>query len=315
MPTPTQIADKLFKKSLGIGNTDQGKPFFEEDPSIKGFTHVLPNQIWNQGDHIPNSSPFGFPDNTTMSTYDGSISGVVQYKHNLQLRNNPAMGSKSYFHEDLKDSIAFNFGDNTYNYSITTQGGSSIVFGQGDWIVDNDQGSLTFYGTVPSGVSQSTPPKISFYRYVGTKGLGIADVSGTSSSTFQLDNDASGVILANNDGNLEVQTIDGSLANINIGSLTIDNINGYLRAIDGSVITETGDILLGYEETIIGNDSSSMFLINHNLDTLSHTITVYDTSINDEIFPEKERGLNQDTLTFISAPNVGQNYNVVILGF
>ena len=323
MPTPSQIAEKLFKKSLGKGDTDQGKPFFEEDPSIDGYTHILPEQIWNQGGDIPAVSPFGIPNSTTMSIYDGSTSGVVQYIHNLQLQNNPAMGDKSYFHEDLRDSIAFNFGNGgTYNYSITTQGGDPIAFGIGDWVVDNDQGLITFYDTLPSGVSQSTPPRISFYRYIGAKGLvDVVDASGTTWSTFQLDNDASGVKIKNNNGNLEVRNyLDNDYTNlkanhIDVSTLKIDNLTGYLYADDGSISAIPVNNLLSHEETINGDASISTFYINHGFNSKYHSISVYDASTDEEIYPDKERGTNEDVISFYSPPQIGENYNIVCLGF
>lgn len=321
MPTPSQIADKLFKKSLGKGDTDQGKPFFEEDPSIDGYIHVTPSQIWRQADQITNSSPFGAPNATTMSVYDGSVSGVVQYIHNLSLNSKPTTGNKAYFSIGLKDSIAFNFGDGTYNYFLTTSTGTQIAFGQGDWVVDNDQGLLTFYGTVPTGVSQSTPPRISFYKYVGGKGLNVAaDASGTTYSTFQIDQDASGVILKNSGGNLEVRTYDdGDYANVkvnhlDVSTLRIDSLNGVLIAQDGSISTTTVQ-LKTYSQQINGDGIQSSFAISHNLNTVDHTITVYDISTNEVIYPDLTRGVNIDIIQFVSAPPTGINYDIIILGF
>lgn len=321
MPTPSQISEKLFKKSLGKGDSDQGKPFFEEDPSIDGFIHVVPAQIWRQADQIPNTSPFGVPNATSMSPYDGSINGVVQYMHNLQLIGKPATGDKTYFNSALRDSIAFNFGNGSYNYFLTTQGGTPIAFGQGDWVLDNDQGALTFYGTVPSGVSESTPPRVSFYKYVGGKGLDTAsDASGTTWSTFQLDQDASGVIIENNNGSLDIKTWDNDYANlranhIDVSTLKIDNLSGILVAQDGSILTTTFQALQAYTTTIVPDGSTSVFAINHNLNTLNHVPTVYQQSTNNIIYPDLQRGLNTDYIAFFSNPPIGEDYDVIILGF
>ncbi len=321
MPTPSQIADKLFKKSLGKGDTDQGKPFFEEDASIDGFIHITPSQIWRQSNQIPNTSPYGTPNATTMSPFDGSISGVVQYIHNLQLIGKPTTGNKSYFSIGLKDSIAFNFGNGSYNYFITTQGGNPISFGQGDWVLDNDQGALTFYGTVPSGVSESVPPRISFYKYVGGKGLdATGDASGTSWSTFQLDQDASGVIIENNNGNLDIKTWDNEYANIkanhiDASTLRIDNLTGILVAQDGSISVSAFYALKGFTSTINGDGSTSIFTIDHSLNTFNHIPTVYDASTNNIIYPDLKRGLNTDTISFFTPPQINNEFNVIIIGF
>jgi hypothetical protein len=55
---------------------------------------------------------------------------------------------------------------------LTKNDGTTIIpFGDGDWIVDNAAGVLRFYGTLPTGVSAGSPPKISFFKYVGAKGV------------------------------------------------------------------------------------------------------------------------------------------------
>ena len=68
---------------------------------------------------------------------------------------------------DLKDAIPFNFGDGSYNYQLKNNLNDSIPFGLGDWIVDNDAGVVTFYSTVPPNM----PPRITFCKYIGLKGL------------------------------------------------------------------------------------------------------------------------------------------------
>jgi hypothetical protein len=152
--TADQKASYLFKQSLGVAETNVLRDFFEEN--IKGRILVLNNQIWVQSDQIPANAP---------TLADGARLGVVQY---YQERTMTAVAgvSNSFYLEDLKDSIPFNFGNGSYNYVITSSTGTAIPFGQGDWLVNNATGTLTFYGSVPSNM----PPKISFYKYVGAKG-------------------------------------------------------------------------------------------------------------------------------------------------
>lgn len=150
----TQIANILFKKRQGKGSTLDSRQFFEEP--YDGRSSVLPTQIWAQADLIPSTAPGGV---------DAAITGVVQRFINKTLTA-VAGTTNAFYHADLVDAIPFNFADGTYNYSVSDSGGTSIPFGSGDWVVDADAGTLTFYGTVPSNM----PPKISFYKYVGTKG-------------------------------------------------------------------------------------------------------------------------------------------------
>lgn len=152
--TPEQKASSLFKQSLGVAETNTSRDFFEE--GIKGRSIVLNDQIWVESNLIPNTAPV---------LTDGQTDGVVQYFQARAMTAVPGV-SNSFYLADLQDSIPFNFGDGSYNYALTNSSGTAIPFGQGDWIVNNAAGTLTFYGTVPSGM----PPKISFYKYIGGKG-------------------------------------------------------------------------------------------------------------------------------------------------
>ena len=167
--TSSQISSKLFKKSLGAGETLVTRQFFEE-PRL-GRELVLYDQIWSQSNLIPNTAPVLSP---------GASAGVVQYFQLDSLSHVSGAVNLSYFSANLIDSIPFNYGDGTYNYQLFKNDGvTPISFGEGDWIIDNTAGLLTFYGTLPSGVSSALPPKVSFYKYVGTKGFGSGSGIGT----------------------------------------------------------------------------------------------------------------------------------------
>ena len=71
----------------------------------------------------------------------------------------------------LKQIISYDFGDGSYNYQLKKTDGSSIVQGDGSWILDTYSGVLTFYATLPTNVSASSPPNITCYVYVGKLGL------------------------------------------------------------------------------------------------------------------------------------------------
>ncbi|MFW6377177.1 MAG: hypothetical protein ACOCZ5_00890 [bacterium] len=320
MPSNTQIANKLFYKSLGKGYTNNGDPFYSQDPSVDGYPRVITGQIWTQDKQIPESSPFGSPNSTDMSDYDGSISGVVQYKHNVELISKTLLGDNAFYSPELKDAIPFNTGDGTYNYAISKQSGDSIPFGSGDWIIDIDQGLLTFNGDVPGGVDSTNPPRVSFYKYIGNKGLGTLDASGTSHSQFQIDTDASGVILENDDGNLNIRREDGSLGNIrahsiDVSTLKLDNKNGILEAVDGSVYATSVQSLKSRELTIYGDGTTTDFNLNHGLNTMNHNVTLYDASTHEEIYADIIRGSSNSVVEFNTAPESGQNYDAVIMGF
>ena len=163
--TSAQQASKLFKKSLGVGETLTTKEFFSET-LYPGNSNILPSQIWAEADLIPNTAP---------SLPDLGESGVVKYYSKLSIPVAPGSTNLAYYNVNLKDAIPFNYGDGTsYNYTLYKSDGiTQIPFGApgGDWIVDTSAGLITWYGSLPSGVSDVNPPKISFWRYIGEKGI------------------------------------------------------------------------------------------------------------------------------------------------
>lgn len=162
------LARLLFKKSAGKGSTVDAREFFEEP--FNGNIAIFKDQVWTQSDLIPATAPVLAPD---------AISGVIQYKEDVVLT--AVAGAPGAFQSnDLKDVIPFNFDPaGSYNYVIKNSSNVPIPFGLGDWLVDGDTGTLTFYGSVPSGM----PPKISFYKYIGTKG----DFASAGSSILTID--------------------------------------------------------------------------------------------------------------------------------
>jgi hypothetical protein len=74
----------------------------------------------------------------------------------------------------LRGSIPFNYADDgSYGVTLYKSTGVAIPFGSagGGWIVDARPGVVTFfqYGNI-TGVDDTSPPSISFFRYVGSTG-------------------------------------------------------------------------------------------------------------------------------------------------
>ena len=156
-----QKSSRLFKKLFSKAETLVSRDFFEEPYDSK--QSVLPSQIWYDEKLIPLTAPI---------LNDEEIDNVVQYFEKLELSHIPGSQNRSYYNENLKNTISFNYGDGTYNYKIYKNDGTTqIAFGQGDWLLDIESGILTFYGTLPTGVDLDNPPKISFYKYVGEIGI------------------------------------------------------------------------------------------------------------------------------------------------
>lgn len=160
--TTSQTGNLLFKKFFGKGSTNDSRQFFEEP--FEGRPSVYLDQIWLQVDKIPTTAPV---------LSHNQILGVLQYKQDLILTAVPGT-TNSFQSNQLKDAIPFYFGDGSYNYSVKSNTNAAIPFGTNDWVIDSDAGVLTFYNGVPANM----PPKVSFYKYVGSKGAAILSSPG-----------------------------------------------------------------------------------------------------------------------------------------
>lgn len=143
-----------------------------------------------------------------------------------------------------------------------------------------------------------------------------SSIYGTDSSTWQLDLSNSGVILkSDGSSNLTIKDPDGGLGTLIIGALKIDSLTGYLRALDGSIVVDTsvGQLLVG-TGILPGDDNTKNFVINHNINSLNHMISIYEPD-NAIIYPEVSIGANTDYITFIYAPATGTDHRAVIMGF
>ena len=139
--------------------------------------------------------------------------------------------------------------------------------------------------------------------------------SGTDSSTWQLNQTAEGVVLQDASGNLIVRAYDGSLATITVGNLVINNYTGVLVAKDGVITADpSAGLLKSVAALLLGDDITKNFVIPHNLDTLNHLITIYE-STNAIIYPDISIGGFNDTISFLSPPPTGTDHRAVIMGF
>jgi len=171
--TDTQKISSAFKKLLGVAETSTTRDYFEEP--FKGGLVVTPDMIWAEAAAIPTPAP-------TIATSLGTLGGdAVTYgdlgivRRIVSLSLKPVPGApKSFYHAQLKDTIPFNFtSDGTYGYRLFNSVGTAIAFGVQDWLVDPVSGVLTFYGSnlASIGVSAAQPPQLSFFRYIGLKGI------------------------------------------------------------------------------------------------------------------------------------------------
>jgi hypothetical protein len=189
-----QQTSLLFKQMTGAAETKESLQFFEE--TKLGKQVIYADQLWGQSGLIPSTAPVGMTDGQTI--------GVV--KRHIDLVLTPVVGApNAFYHADLIDAIPSNQDRTTGTYvqSFKTAGGTAIGPGSGDWFLNNAAGTVMFYGTLPAGVSAGTPPKISFFKYVGIKGIPEASAVATPKmDTFTLGAAQTSVTLASTPSDL-----------------------------------------------------------------------------------------------------------------
>lgn len=108
--------------------------------------------------------------------------------------------------------------------------------------------------------------------------------------------------------------IDGSLGLFKYTKDNHENFTSRSIVDKGYVDNVVGNSIKGYSGTFMGDGVSTSFIINHNLSTLNQSITVYE---DDGLmtYPDLERGLDTNVISFYGAPANGVVFSVVILGF
>ena len=154
--TTDQKADLLSKKiAFNKAMSSLETAFFEEPIGSKKA--VFKSDIYSQSELIPSTAVV--------------VPGIVEQVTDLSLQYIVGEGSTAFYNPALTDVIPFTYGDgSSYMYTLKTDANAVIPFGLNNWYLDPESGVLIFFDGFPSGVSATTPPKISCYKYVGTTG-------------------------------------------------------------------------------------------------------------------------------------------------
>ena len=205
MLTDSNKINYIYKKNLGKPTTIIKENAIQEPNIIFGnFINSRSNIFANLNflrDSIPNSISNSFQssnlddnNNNIIRSLIGKTDSTNTIKKFVKIPMNYIPGSKiidsnnnitaiSFYLNLLEDSIPYNFDPNgSYNYNLyrfdsTTFSYIELNVNESQWILDNDTGILTFYNSINSNIpstqhiTTTNPPYISFYKYIGGKGL------------------------------------------------------------------------------------------------------------------------------------------------
>ena len=200
----------LFKRFTGVAATQLDSQFSNEPfRSIKNifsrdvFIEDIPDQApisiynldnsgnWLDSDASGNPSKDG-GGNTFIDLYPDS---KLQFYKNVELTQVPGAQARVWRRLDaggeniLQDTINFKYDDINSTYLMRVKYSNGAVYINNPlnsfplfWVLDNQSGYLQFYQTTATLLSMANiptdPPKISFFKYVGKKGITNLDVSG-----------------------------------------------------------------------------------------------------------------------------------------
>lgn len=271
----------LFKRFTGVAATQLDQQFSNEP--YRSITNIFSRDINIEA--IPTEAPIGISVLDNSGNWADSISGApslnagqsftqlfpdskIEFYKNVSLAPVPGSNSRVWYYLDaqgnntLRDTINFKFDDvnSTYLMRVKYNNGSAYINNPINsfplfWVMDNQSGYLQLYqdttGLSTNANIPASPPKLSYFRYVGLKGLTnldisgqqqVADISGVTAMVDKLNR----MILP--DGYVDISGTNYSL----LGEETVRTYYTYNRArmfvgyddlpiLDGSAVDHTGD--------------------------------------------------------------------------
>ncbi|GEM_PF-3572143 len=157
------IAESAYKHTVDKPHTGNGIAFYEEPGRIAHRVDL--DAIWTDSKYIPINAPDVEDDGFYYVNVGSSRLKILQKLENIALDKVDGTNA-TYKSVYLIDSIFPSYGTG-YSITLTDWNGEVIPFGLNQWVIDPDNGEITFLGGWPEGYLEN--PKISFYRYVGRK--------------------------------------------------------------------------------------------------------------------------------------------------
>ena len=286
----------LFKRFTGVAATQLDQQFSNEP--YRSITNIFSRDI--NIETVPVEAPISVYDLDNSSNWVDSVGGApslnlgqtfaqlfpnskLEFYKNVALTAVPGSNSRVWYNLDasgnntLRDTMNFKFDDVNSTYLMrvkyrqtTTYINNAINSYPLFWVMDNQSGYLQLYQTTAllqtaAGIP-SNPPKLSYFKYVGKKGLTNLDISGQQqvadlSGVSTLVDSLNRMILP--DGYVDISGTNYSL----FGDETVRTYYTYNRAnmfvgydtlpvLDGSAVNHAGDPShnqVTYELDISGN--------------------------------------------------------------
>jgi hypothetical protein len=167
----------LINKSKGIATTKNSNKFFEEEFSTNSTNPITYQDIWYDLDLIPDVAPIIGGNGNTVGVVryyqDNVMTFVGDVNNSLTFKLVDAITG-----ENLLKSAIYGVNGSNQSYNIVVKNVSLVTIPSSFYNLDIGSGFLTFNNKLPNGVGVISPnlPTISFYKYVGFKGIPTAPV-------------------------------------------------------------------------------------------------------------------------------------------
>jgi len=282
----TEKLNYLFKKTLNKPSTNPSILDIQEPNMIAGnivksksivfqqnelyrdnISKTVPSELINvtlddNGNNI-NGSLIGKKSNDTLIKKYVKID--LNYVYGSEEIINNKLNSIAFYSNLLENTIPYNFDpQGSYLYTIYRPDGiTEVSYGEGEWILDNESGVLTFYGDINENISinkiiKTNPPKITFYKYNGEKGLYPLDFKKNELLTIQTN--------LNITNNLEIKE-NTTLNNIHFNKL--NELPSY----------NTNQIVYVGNNLYFNTNNKWQKLINDDLILLNHEQYIYNSNV------------------------------------
>ena len=252
------------------------------------------------------------------TSYDGLIKKYVkitlQYVYGSEKILDSNIISIAFFSDLLQNSIPYNFDPyGSYSYTLYKSNDDLITYDEGNWILDNETGILTFHSHI-TNIDKNNPPKITFYKYNGNIGLYPLHFNKNASLTIKtnLNIDNSLVIKENITlNNIHFNKLN-QLPSLNSNQLVyVDNNLYFNNNNKWQKIINEELVLLNHEQYIYDSNTTNIIDVNKNLSIIEIT-----TTLNSDIFiilPNLQKNAVEKTIIMgQSINNFINGYNIVL---